>query len=156
MDVVLSFCSICPLIAYFIKKNYSLTQNIFEKYEGLREVTHISPNLCLFASYWSWDLIGNRQREGTMKICWKRVTGRCTGRCCPASGQFTGGELLVKEWPDATSVCPVRRGSSVWSIEGRTSWTDRTLPAFGHGPPDASGPDSRGIGPLWNRPDAGW
>ena len=31
MNVVLSFCSICPLIAYFLKKNYSLRQNILKK-----------------------------------------------------------------------------------------------------------------------------
>ena len=30
MDVVLSFCSICPLVAYFLKKNYSLRQNILK------------------------------------------------------------------------------------------------------------------------------
>ena len=53
-----------PFIAYFLKKNYSLRQNIFEKFEGLREVTHISPNWCLFGSYLSWDLIGNREHEG--------------------------------------------------------------------------------------------
>ena len=70
---------------------------MFEKYEGLREVTHISPNWCLFRSYSSWDLIGNRQRRGTLKICWKRTTERCTELCSPASGQFTGGELLLKE-----------------------------------------------------------
>ena len=64
MNVVLSFILNCPLIAYFLKKIYSLRQNIFEKLEGLREVTHISPNWCLFGSYWSWDLIGIRQREG--------------------------------------------------------------------------------------------
>ena len=56
MDVVLSFIFNCPLIAYFYKKNNSLRQNIFEKHEGLREVIHISPNWCLFGSYWSWDL----------------------------------------------------------------------------------------------------
>ena len=30
MNVVLSFCSICPLVAYFLKKNYSLRQNILK------------------------------------------------------------------------------------------------------------------------------
>ena len=49
--VALSFIFNCPLIAYFLKKNYSLRQNIFEKIEGLREVIHISPNWCLFGSY---------------------------------------------------------------------------------------------------------
>ena len=63
MNVALSFIFNCPLIAYFLKKNYSLRQNIFERFEGLREVTHIIPNSCLFGSYWSWDLIGNRQHK---------------------------------------------------------------------------------------------
>ena len=30
MNIVLSFCSICPLIDYFLKKNYSLRQNILK------------------------------------------------------------------------------------------------------------------------------
>ena len=94
MNVGLSFIFNCPHIAYFLKKNYNLRQNILKKNEDLREVTHISPNWCLFGSYSSWDLIGNRQFEGSLKICWKRCTGRCIGRCCPVSGQFTGGELL--------------------------------------------------------------
>ena len=46
MNVALSFIFNRPLIAYFLKKNYSLRQNIFEKFEGLREVTHISRNWC--------------------------------------------------------------------------------------------------------------
>ena len=96
MDVVLSFRSICPLIAYFLKKNYSLRQNILKNHEGLREVTHISPNWYLFGSYWSWDLIGNRQHEGLWRFARKRVTGCCTGLWSPASGQFTGGELLLR------------------------------------------------------------
>ena len=62
MNVVLLFPFDYPFIAYFLKKNYSLRQ-YFEKLEGLREVTHISPNWCLFGSYLSWDLIGNRQLE---------------------------------------------------------------------------------------------
>ena len=88
---------LASFIAYFLKKNYSLRQNILKKNEKLREVTHISPNWCLFGSYSSWDLIGNRQCEGSLKFCWKKCTGRCTRRCCPVFGQFTGGELLVKE-----------------------------------------------------------
>ena len=51
MNVALSFIFNFPLIAYFLKKNYSLRQNIFEKFKGLREVTHISLNWCLFGSY---------------------------------------------------------------------------------------------------------
>ena len=69
MYVVLLFPFDYPFIAYFLKKKYSLRQNILKNFEGLIEVTHISPNWCLFGSYRSWDLIGNRQREGTLKIC---------------------------------------------------------------------------------------
>ena len=83
-EFVLSFILNRPLLPIFLK--------YFGKLEGLREVTHISPNWCLFGSYSSWNLIGNRQHEGSLKICWKRVIGRCTGLWCPASGQFTGGE----------------------------------------------------------------
>ena len=39
MNVALSFIFNCPLIVHFLKKNYSLRQNIFENFEGLREVT---------------------------------------------------------------------------------------------------------------------
>ena len=116
MNVALSFIFNCHLIAYFLKKNYSLRQNIFENFEGLREVTHISPNWCLFGSYWSWDLIENRQHEGLWRFAGKRVTGRCTGLWSPASGQFTGGELAAKEWPDSTFQCPVS-----WRISVRSS-----------------------------------
>ena len=38
----------CPFVAYFPKKNYSRRQIILKKIEGLREVSHISPNLCFF------------------------------------------------------------------------------------------------------------
>ena len=96
MNVVLSFIFNCPLISYFRWKNNSLRQNIFEKYEGLREITHISPNWCLFGSYWSWDLIGNMQHEGLWRFAGKRVIGRSTGLWYPVSGQFTGGELLLR------------------------------------------------------------
>ena len=37
-----------PFVAYFPKKNYSRRQIILKKFEGLREVSHISPNLCFF------------------------------------------------------------------------------------------------------------
>ena len=40
----------------------------------------------------------------------------------------------------------VRKDSSVRSIYMAFKATDRTLPASSHGPPDASGRDSRGIG----------
>ena len=42
---------LAPFIAYFLKKNYLLRQNTLKKFEGLREVSHISPNWCLFVSY---------------------------------------------------------------------------------------------------------
>ena len=104
-DCCLSFIFNCPLIDYFLKKNYSLRQNIFEKHEGLREVTHISPNWCLFRSYWSWDLIGNRQHEGLWRFAGKRVTGRCTELWSPVFGQFIGGELLLRRSDQMLKQC---------------------------------------------------
>ena len=95
------------IIAYFLKRNYSVRQNIFEKLEGLREITHISPNWCLFGSYWSWDLIGIRQREGHWRFAEERVIRRYTGLWCPASGQFIGGEHLPSR-SDRTLDCRVR------------------------------------------------
>jgi hypothetical protein len=44
----------------------------FEKFEGLREVSHIYPNWCLFASYWSWDLIEKVSRRKEEKQLLKR------------------------------------------------------------------------------------
>ena len=155
MNVALSFIFNCPLITYFLKKNYSLRQNIL-KNEGLREVTHISPNWCLFGSYWIWDLIGNRQHEGLWRFARKRVTGRCTRLWSPASGQFTGGEPAVMEWPDSVVQHPVRWWFNVWSSEDDGDRLDRTLAVFGQVWSDASGRDSRGFGPLWNRPNSGW
>ena len=37
-----------PFVAYFPKKNYSRRQIILNFFEDLREVSHISPNLCFF------------------------------------------------------------------------------------------------------------
>ena len=156
MNVVLSFIFNCPLIAYFLKKNYSLRQNILKNFEGLWEVTHISLNWCLFRSYWSWDLIGNRQHEGLWRFAGKRVTGRCTGLWCLALDQFTGGEPATMEWPDSAVQRPVRWWFSVRSSEGDQGSEDRTLAMSGRGSPDASGHVSRGFGPLWNRPDSRW
>ena len=51
---------------------------------------------------------------------------------------------------------PVRRRFSVRSIMKASRQGDRTLATSGQCLPDASGRDSRGFGPLWNRPDAGW
>ena len=134
MNVALSFIFNCPLIAYFLKKNYSLRQNSFEKFEGLREVTYISPNWCLFGSYWSWDLIGNRQHEGLWRFARKRVIGRCTGLWSPASNQFTGGELLLRRsdhmlkqcFPSVRSDGDPASGHS-FSAAIHLLWTDRTL-----------------------------
>ena len=156
MNVALSFIFNCPLIAYFLKKNYSLRQNIFEKHEGLREVTHISPNWCLFGSYSSWDLIGNRQHEELWRFAGKRVTGCCTGLWSPAFGHFIGGEPAMMEWPDSAVQCPVRWWFNVRSIKDKGDRLHQTLATSGRGSPDAFDHDSRGFGPLWNRPDAGW
>ena len=44
--------------------------------------------------------------------------------------------------------CSIKRGNQ--------GSEDQTLAASGRGSLDASGRDSRGFGPLWNQPDAGW
>ena len=69
MNVALSFIFNCPLIAYFLKKNYSLRQNIFEIFEGLREVSHISPNWYLFLILLELGLDWEQAARRTLKIC---------------------------------------------------------------------------------------
>ena len=153
------FCSICPLIDYFLKKNYSLRQNIFEKLEGLREVTHIGPNWCLFGSYWSWDLIGNKQHEGLWRFARKRVTERCTGLWSPASGQFIGGEPwckgVTRRW---NNVLPASGQKAIQRPVKQRRWRqDRSNSGYVRSVGiNAFDRDSRGFGPLWNRPDVGW
>jgi len=162
-ECYLPFIFNCPLISfflnlivYFLKKNYSLRQNIFKNFEGLREVTHISPSWYLFGYYWSWDLIGNRQHEGHWRFAEESVTRRYTGLWSPAFGQFTGGEPAVIEWSDSAIQRPVRRRSCVWSSEEDIYRIDRTLAASGQLGSDAFSRDSRGFGPLWNRLDSRW
>ena len=54
LNVVLSFCSICPLVAYFLKKNYSLRQNILK---NLR-VWEKSLTSVLFVFIWILFMLG--------------------------------------------------------------------------------------------------
>ena len=65
----------------------------------------------------------------------------------------------MKEEPDVEPVFsqrPVRWWLYVRSIEDDEDCLHRTLAVSGRGSPNVSGRDSRGFGPLWNRPDAGW
>ena len=145
-----------PFIAYFLKKKYSLRQNILKNLRVWeRSLTSVPIGVYL-------DLIwvGTWLGIGSAEEHWR----------------FTG-----KEWPDAASdsavqhpvssqeVNSLRRSDrtlrfSVQSVGGSASgraWRrsrqgDRTLAMSRRGPSDTSGRDSRGLGPLWNRPDAGW
>ena len=134
-DCCLSFILICPLIAYFLKKNYSLRQNIFEKYEGLREVTHISPNWCLFGSYLSWDLIGNRQHEQLWRFAEKGVTRRWNS-VFPVSDQKelhrpVDHEDVKARWPDSEVQRPVSSQEVNSYREGVTGRWNSVFPASG-------------------------
>ena len=156
MNVVLSFFFNHPFIAYFLKKNYSLRQYILKILRVWERSLTSVPNWCLFGSYWSWDLIGNRQHEGLWRFAKKRVTGRCTGLRSPASGQFIGGEPAAMEWPDSAIQRPVRRRSCIRSIENEGDRVGWTLAVSGQWWSDVSGRDSRGFGPRSNRLDSGW
>ena len=135
------FCSICPLIAYFLKKNYSLWQNILKNMRVWERSLTSVPIGVYLALIWVGTWLGTGSRKGLWRFAEERVTGRCTGLWCPASGQFTGGELAAKEWPDAGTVFsqrPVRRSFSVRSIRKMSRLGDRTLAVSGRCPPDAS------------------
>jgi hypothetical protein len=72
-------------VAYFSKNNISLRQTIFEKFEGLSEVTHIMFQLVFICVSLNWNLIGRSRvkvwNEKGRKTVTGRRTGRCTGRC---------------------------------------------------------------------------
>ena len=148
-----------PHFAYFLKKNYSLRQNILKNLRVWeRSLTSVQIGVYL-------DLIWVGTWLGTGSM-----------------NNFE--ELLEKEWPDAASDSDVQRPvsshevnscqagvtgckNSVFQRSVRRSFVirsimktsrlgDRTLAVSGRCPPDASGRDSRGFGPLWNRPNAGW
>ena len=95
------FCSICPLVAYFLKKNYSLRQNILKNMRVWeRSLTSVPIGVYL-------DLIqvGTWLGTGSAKDLW-----RFAGKGAPDDA------------PDAAVQCPVS------SHEVNRSWrSDRTL-----------------------------
>ena len=90
------FSSNHPFIAYFLKKNYSLRQNIFfKKIEGLRGQSYQSQLVFIWILSklrLDWEQAARR----TLKNCCKGVIGRWTELCSPMSSQFIGGELLLR------------------------------------------------------------
>ena len=110
MNVVLSFCSICPLIAYFLKKNYSLRQNILKNIRVWeRSLTSVPIGVYL-------DLI------------WVETWLR-TGSTKDIE------DLLKKEWPDAAPDSDVQRPVSSQEVnsyrEGVTGRWNSVFPASG-------------------------
>ena len=63
----LSFCSICPLIAYFLKKNYSLRQNILKN----MRVWERSLTLVLIGVYLDLIQVETRLGTGSVKELWR-------------------------------------------------------------------------------------
>ena len=151
MNVALSFIFNCPLIAYFLKKNYSLRQ-IFWKFWGFERGHPHQSQLVFIWILLELGLDWEQAAQRTLKIWWKKGD-RTLHRTLMSSirsvhRRWTAAE---KEWPDTETVFsqrPVRRRSSVRSIEDEGDSLHRTLAA--------SGRNSRGFGPLWNRPDTGW
>jgi hypothetical protein len=101
MIVVLSFVFNCPLIAYFLKKNYSLRQNILKNLRVWeRSLTSVPIGV-----YLSLIQVGTWLGTGSAKEYWR----------------FAG-----KEWPDAAPDSDVQRPVS--SQEVNRDWrSDRTL-----------------------------
>ena len=159
MNVVLSFIFNCPLIAYFHKKNNSLRQNIFEKTWGFERGHSHQSQLVFIWILLELGLDWEQAARRTWKICWKK-SDRTLHQTLMSSvrsvhRRWTAAE---KEWPDAETVFsqhPVRWWLYVRSIKDEGDSLHRTLAVSGRCPPNASGRDSRGFGPLWNRPDAG-
>ena len=119
MNVVLSFGSICPLIAYFLKKNYSPRQNILKNLR-VWERSLISVPIGVYL-----DLIqvGTWLGTGSAKDSW-RFTGKGAPDAavqCPVSSQ----EVNCCWRSDRTlSLC-------IWSgrdpASGRSTWSSRQL-----------------------------
>ena len=159
MSVVLSFPFDYPFIAYFLKKNYSLRQNTLK----FLKVWERSLTSVPIGVYLSLIEVGTWLGTGSAKEHWSFAEkGRPDaapdfGFQCPVSSQEVNRS--TKEWPDTKIVFflrPIKWWSYVWSSEEDEGYVDRTLAVFGLCPLDAFGRDSRGIGPLWNRPDTGW
>ena len=159
MNVVLSFILSRPFIAYFLKKNYSLRQNILKNLRVWeRSLTSVPIGVYLdLIRVGTWLGTGSaKEFEDSLKKEWPDAASDSDVQR-PVSSQEVN--LLPKEWPDAEIVFfqhPVRRSFSVRSMMKTSRLGDRTLAASDRCPQDASNRDSRGFGPLWNRLDAGW
>ena len=99
MNVVLSFCSVCPLVAYFLKKNYSLRQNILK----ILRVWERSLTSVPIGVYLDLIEVGTWLRTGSTK-------------------DFE--DLLEKEWLDAAPDSEVQRSVSSQEVN-LLRWSDR-------------------------------
>ena len=90
------FLSNYPFIAYFLKKKYSLRQNILKKNWGFERGHSHQSQLVFIWVLLKLGLDWEQAARRTLKNCWKRVTGRWIGLYSPTSGQFTGGEPLLR------------------------------------------------------------
>ena len=156
-EFCLSFIFNCPLIAYFLKKNYSLRQNIFEKKNWGFERGHSHQSQLVFI--WIFFELGLDWEQAARRILKiRRRSDRTLHRTLMSSvrsvhRRWTCCEGVTGRW---NSVFPAS-GQKVLQRpvdDEESRLGDRTLAASGRCPPDTSGRDSRRIGPLWNRLDA--
>ena len=153
------FSSNHPFIVYFLKKNYSLRQNILKILRVWeRSLTSVPIGVYLdHIEVGTWlgidstkdfeDLLekSDRTLHRTLKSSVRSVYRRWT--------------VAAKEWPDAGTVfslCLVRRWSCVRSSEEDKVRINRTLAMSGKLWSDTSSHGSRRFGPLWSQPDSGW
>ena len=156
MNVVLSFLFNHPFIAYFLKKNYSLRQNILKNLRVWeRSLTSVPIGVYL-------DLIkvGTWLGTGSMKNFEDLLekSDRTLHRTLKSSVQIVHRRWTdaTMEWLDSAVQRPIRWRSCIRSSKDDEDRLDRTLTASGQLWSDASGRNSRGFGPLWSRSDSGW
>ena len=158
MNVVLSFFFNHPFIVYFLKKNYSLRQNTLKIWGFERSHSHQSQLVFIWILL-ELGLDWEQAAQRNLKIRWR--SDRTLHQTLMSSVRSVHRRWIAaeQEWPDTETVFSqrsVRRRFNVRSIMKTSRQGDLTLAASDRCPPDASGRDSRGIGPLWNRLDAGW
>ena len=151
MSVVLSFPFDYPFIAYYLKKKYSLRQNILKILRVWeRSLTSVPIGVYLgLIEVGTWLGTGStKDFEDLLK-----KSDRTLHRTLKSSVQSVHRWWIVaaKEWPDAGTVFslrPVRRWSCIRSSEEDIDRINRTLAASGQLWSDTSSNDLRGFGPL--------
>ena len=159
MCVALSFPFDYPFIAYFLKKKYSLRQNILKKLRVWeRSLTSIP-----IGAYLGLIEVGTWLGTGSAKEHWRFAEkGRPDTRLYSAPyvrSVHRRWTIAVKEWPDAEIVlsrCLVRWRSCIRSSKDDEDRLDRTLTASGQLWSDASGRNLEGFRPLCCWLDSRW